>query len=269
MDSMYQAASDTKAFSQGARNTGLALEAATPAGRPHILMADDDPSIRELVAEYLVNNDLRVTMVPDAAAMRGVLGKEVIDLVLLGLKLGAENEMELARRLHEESAIPIVMLSGRNEEADCVTALELGVDDYLTKPFSLRELLARVRAILRRRRLEMRQGRVERVRAYRFGRWELNVNTRVLWSADARRPPLGNKDFSVLVAMLGAGARVLSRAELLDLSRSHDDEVYDRAVDVQIMRLRRMLEDDCRNPRYIVTVRGEGYRLGIPVESVY
>ena len=145
-------------------------EAGTHRGHPqHVLLVDDDPAIRELVSAYLERNDLRVTTVADGAAMRAALGKQVIDLVVLDLKLGAESGLELARKLRDESAIPIVMLSGQTEEADRVMALELGADDYVTKPFSPRELLARVRAILRRRRMDVRQQRVQGMRAYRFG----------------------------------------------------------------------------------------------------
>jgi DNA-binding response OmpR family regulator len=245
------------------------VEAEAQAGRPHILVVDDDPVIQDLVSEYLAKNDLRVTTAADGAAMRALLGKEVMDLVLLDQNLGGEDGIDLARRLREESAIPIVMLSGRSEEADRVMALELGADDYVTKPFSLRELLARVRAVLRRRRLDLRRSRVEGVRAYRFDGWELNLNARRLESPDGRRVALTNGEFSVLVVLLGAGGRTLSRMQLLELSRLHDDEVYDRAVDMQIMRLRRKLGEGSTNPRYVVTVRGAGYRIGVRVETVY
>jgi two-component system, OmpR family, response regulator len=139
----------------------------------------------------------------------------------------------------------------------------------VAKPFSLRELLARVRAVLRRRRLDLRQGRVEGVRAYRFDGWELNLNARRLESPDGRRAALTNGEFSVLVVLLGAGGRTLSRMQLLELSRLHEDEVYDRAVDMQIMRLRRKLGESSTNPRCVVTVRGAGYRIGVRVETVY
>jgi two-component system, OmpR family, response regulator len=210
-----------------------------------------------------------VTTVADGVAMRALLGNEVIDLVVLDLKLGAESGLDLARRLSDQSAIPIVMLSGQSEEADRIMALELGADDYLTKPFSPRELLARVRAILRRRRLDVRQQRGEDMRAYRFGGWELNLNTRRLVSPNRPHAALTNGEFSLLVALLGAGGRTLSRTQLLELSRLHDDEVYDRAVDVLIMRLRRKLGEDSANPHCILTIRGAGYRIGVPVESVY
>jgi DNA-binding response OmpR family regulator len=161
------------------------------------------------------------------------------------------------------------MLTGRSEEADRVMGLELGADDYLTKPFSPRELLARIRTVLRRRRTEVRQGRPDGIRAYRFDGWELNLNTRRLVAADGHEAPLSNGEFSLLVVMLGAPQRILTRDQLLDLSRLHNDEVFNRSVDVQIMRLRRKIEKDPAQPRYIRTERGTGYLFGVPVETVY
>jgi DNA-binding response OmpR family regulator len=177
--------------------------------------------------------------------------------------------MALARRLREESTIPIIMLTGRSEEADRVMGLELGADDYLTKPFSPRELLARIRTVLRRRRAEVHQGRPEGVRAYRFDGWELNLNTRRLTSRDGRAVKLSNGEFSLLVVLLGSPHRILSRDQLLDLSRLHNDDVYNRSVNTQVMRLRQKLEADSASPRYILTERGAGYMFGVPVEIIY
>src|SRR6185369_7667869 len=243
---------------------------ASPQTLPHVLVVDDDPTIRELVADYLGGNELRVSAVSDGKAMQAVLDAQVVDLVVLDLKLrGGEDGMAIARRMRDESQIPIVMLTGRSEEADRVMGLELGADDYLTKPFSPRELLARIRTILRRRRAEVRQGRPEGIRAYRFDGWELNLNTRRLTGRDGRAVALSNGEFSLLVVLLGAPNRVLSRDQLLDLSRLHNDEVYSRSIDVQIMRLRRKIEPDAASPRYIQTERGAGYVFGVPVETVY
>ncbi len=239
------------------------------AALPHVLVVDDDPTIRDLVSDYLGQHELRVSAVGDGHAMQALLGAEVVDLIVLDLKLKGEDGMGLARRLRDESAIPIVMLTGRAEEADRVMGLELGADDYLTKPFSPRELLARIRSILRRRRAEVRQGKPEGIRAYRFDGWELNLNTRRLLSPAGQSVPLSNGEFSLLVVLLGAPSRILSRDQLLDLSRLHNDEVYNRSVDVQIMRLRRKIERDPAEPRYIRTERGAGYLFGVPVETVY
>ena len=239
------------------------------AAQPHVLAVDDDPTIRQLIGDYLAQNEFRVTAVADGRAMHEVLAAQVVDLVVLDLRLQAEDGMALARRLRDESAIPIIMLTGRAEEADRVMGLELGADDYLTKPFSPRELLARIRTILRRRRAEVRQGRPDGVRAYRFDGWELNLNTRRLMAPDGRAVPLSNGEFSLLVVLLGSPHRILTRDQLLDLSRLHNDEVYSRTIDVQIMRLRRKIEPDSSQPRYIRTERGAGYVFGVPVETVY
>ena len=235
----------------------------------HVLVVDDDPTIRELVTDYLAKNEFRVTAVADGRAMQAVLADQVVDLVVLDLKLRSEDGMALARRIRDESEIPIVMLTGRSEEADRIMGLELGADDYLTKPFSPRELLARIRTVLRRRRAEVRQGKPDGIRAYRFDGWELNLNTRRLTARDGRVVPLSNGEFSLLVVLLGAPDRILSRDQLLDLSRLHNDEVFNRSIDVQIMRLRRKIENDAAEPRYIRTERGVGYLFGVPVETVY
>src|SRR3954469_4518302 len=156
---------------------------ASAAAHPHVLVVDDDPTIRELVSDYLGGNDFRVTAVGDGVAMRDVLKDQVVDLLVLDLGLRGEDGMAIARRMRDESEIPMVMLTGRKEEADRVMGLELGADDYITKPFSPRELLARIRAVLRRR-PEMQQGRPSGIRAYRFDGWELNLNTRKLKRRD-------------------------------------------------------------------------------------
>jgi two-component system OmpR family response regulator len=235
----------------------------------HVLAVDDDPVIREAIVDYLKQHEFRVTAVADGAAMQAVLAREVIDLVVLDLKLQAEDGMALARRLRDESAIPLIMLTGRREEADRVMGLELGADDYLTKPFSPRELLARIRAVLRRRRPEIQQGRPEGIRAYRFDGWELNLNTRRLKKRDGEAVPLSNGEFSLLVVFLGAPHRILSRDQLIDMSRLHNDDVFNRSVNTQVMRLRHKLETDPAKPRYVLTERGAGYMFGVPVETVY
>jgi two-component system OmpR family response regulator len=234
----------------------------------HVVVVDDDPILRSAVADYLGEQHFRVTAVADGAAMQAVISDDVVDLVVLDVRLGSEDGMALARKLRDESTIPIIMLTGRREEADRVMGLELGADDYVTKPFSPRELLARIRAVLRRR-PELQQGRPEGVRAYRFDGWELNLNTRRLKAPDGRLVELTNGEFSLLVVFLCAPYRILSRDQLIDMSRLHSDDVYNRSVDTQIMRLRRKLEIDLAKPRYIRTERGAGYLFGVPVETLY
>jgi DNA-binding response OmpR family regulator len=248
----------------------MSIQARAPAtALAHVLAVDDDPIIREAISDYLSQHEFRVTAVADGSAMQAVLAGEVVDLVVLDLKLLAEDGMTLARRLRDESAIPIIMLTGRREEADRVMGLELGADDYLTKPFSPRELLARIRTVLRRRRPEVQQGRPDGIRAYRFDGWELNLNTRRLKNREGESVSLSNGEFSLLVVLLGAPNRVLSRDQLLDMSRLHSDDVYNRSVNTQIMRLRRKLEVDPTKPKYICTERGAGYLFGVPVDVIY
>src|SRR5260370_20265394 len=188
-----------------AMSTGTTMsiqpQASTQATLPHVLLVDDDPSIRELVTDYLSGNELRVSAVADGKGMQAILAEQVVDLVVLDLKLRGEDGMALARRLRDESEIPIVMLTGRSEEADRVMGLELGADDYLTKPFSPRELLARIRTILRRRRAEVRQGRPEGIRAYRFEGWELNLNTRRLTGKNGKPVPLTHGELRLPVVV--------------------------------------------------------------------
>ncbi|HUL68024.1 MAG TPA: winged helix-turn-helix domain-containing protein [Burkholderiaceae bacterium] len=240
-----------------------APKAAPP--QPHVLWVGDEAMFGRSISQYLIDNHLSVTSVLNIDAMLRVLKTAVVDVVVLALNGGAL----FAPRLREESPVPIIMLNIQREEVDRIIALELGADDCLTAPFSPRELLARVRAILRRRRIDSRQPKSHGVRAYRFDGWELNVNTRRLHSPGRQEIVLSNGEFNLLVALLAAGERILSRMQLLELSRLHDDEVYDRAVDVQIMRLRRKLEAHGNGARCLETVRGAGYRIGVPVEPVF
>jgi DNA-binding response OmpR family regulator len=238
---------------------------------PHVLAIDDDPAMRELIADYLRDNDLRVTAVATGPEMHKVLAEEAVDVVVLDLRLANEDGMQHARKLRETSQIPIIIVSGRRDEADRVMGLELGADDYITKPFSPRELLARVRAVLRRYHAARQAAPAcdDSLRAYRFGGWELNLRTRRLTGPDGRRVELSNGEFNLLQAFCAAPQRVLSRDQLLDLSRLHSAEVYDRSIDVQILRLRRKIEGDPSNPTYIRTERGAGYIFEPAVEVLH
>ena len=240
--------------------------------QPHILVIDDDPAMRKLIGDYLAENELRVSAVATGAEMQQVLAEHAIDLVVLDLRLGAEDGMQLARKLREESLIPIVMVTGKREEADRVMGLELGADDYIVKPFSTRELLARIRAVLRRYQTAraLLPGRDDTSRAYRFGGWELNVRSRRLTDPEGHRVDLTNGEFNLLLAFCAAPFRVLTRDQLLDLSRLHGaDEVYDRSIDVQILRLRRKIEGNPSRPECIKTERGAGYVFSVPVEVLH
>jgi two-component system OmpR family response regulator len=237
---------------------------------PHILVVDDDADVRELVAEYLGKNDMRVSAAGSGREMFALFDREAIDLVLLDLKLPGEDGMQLARSLRERATVPIVLLTGRNEEADRVMGLELGADDYVTKPFSPRELLARVRAVLRRYQVQATLPQRDNTRrAFRFSGWELNLRTRRLLAPDGTSVELSNGEFSLLNALCRAPQRVLSRDQLLSMSRLHEAEVYDRTIDVQIRRLRLKIEADNAHPALIVTERGAGYRLASDVETLF
>ncbi|SDV47127.1 response regulator transcription factor [Chitinasiproducens palmae] len=240
---------------------------------PRILIVDDDHSLRVLLIEYLSGHGMKTGSAATAAEAVEALASETYDLVLLDLGLPDGDGLELARRWRAEGEMPIICLTGRTEEADRVMGLELGADDYVTKPFSPREVLARVRSVLRRMALThkpdtgpLRQDKLPR--AYRFGGWTLNLNTRRLTSSDDRKVPLTNSEFNVLVVLLAAHQRVVSREHMIERTRAFDD-VYDRAIDVQILRLRRKIEDDARAPRLLCTERGAGYFLNADIEEVW
>ena len=233
----------------------------------HILVVDDDAAIRELVREYLNEHDFKVSMAETGAEMDKVLGEEMVDLVILDLKLPDEDGLAIARRLRESLDLPIIILTGRKEEADRIMGLELGADDYVTKPFSQRELMARIKAVLRRTEGKRAKRRGESVRMYKFAGWELNTGTRKLKAPDGRNVELTNSEYALLVAFLKAPGRILTRDQLLESSRLHDD-IYDRSIDVQILRLRRKIEESPNQPNLIRTERGAGYYLNSTVEAV-
>ena len=247
----------------------LAVEESQDTLTAHILAVDDDPSVRKVICNYLGDNDIRVTALASGREIVDVMAREVIDLLVLDWRLPGEDGLAIARRLRAESKVPIIMLTGRNDEADRVMGLELAADDYLTKPFSPRELLARIRALLRRtRERESVADVVQKLRAYRFAGFELNVRLRRLTAPGGANVPLTNREFNLLAAFLAAPQRVLSRDQLLSLSRLHNDEVYDRSIDVQIGRLRKKIQPDERAAEIIRTERGAGYVFVAPVEIV-
>ena len=237
---------------------------------PHLLVVDDDPAIRDLLVDYMGQQGMRVTAVANGTAMREAFDREAIDVVVLDLRLPGEDGLRLARALRERAPVPIILLTGQTEEADRVMGLELGADDYVTKPFSPRELLARLRAVMRRYRLPTEVDvSDDRRRAFRFTGWELNLRTRRLHSGDGRQVALSNHEYSLLVAFCSAPQRVLSRDQLLSMSRLHGAEVYDRTVDVQVLRLRRKIEADPLKPGLILTERGAGYRFDATVDVLF
>jgi DNA-binding response OmpR family regulator len=226
----------------------------------HILALDDDADIRKVLHEYLTSQNFRVSAVGRGQEMLSILESEPVDLLLLDLRLPGEDGLDLARQVREISQVPILILSGRTDEADRVMGLELAADDYVTKPFSSRELLARIRALLRRSQSSAAAATTdEQTRGYRFAGWELNLDLHRLTAADGRFVPLTNSEFSLLCAFLSGPQRVLTRDQLLERSRMHSLEVYDRSIDVTILRLRRKIETDPSNPTLLTTERGAGY----------
>lgn len=234
----------------------------------HILVVDDDPTMRHMIADYLADQRFRVSAVGDGEAMARILRDRPVDLIVLDMKLANEDGLDLLRRLGSPPEAPVIIITGhRRDEADRVVGLELGADDYVTKPFSLRELLARIRAVLRRRDAAARRpaGGARRVR-YRFAGWELDMRTRLLKSPAEEVLTLTAGEFNLLVAFLRSPQQVLSREQLLAGSRVHGEEVFDRSIDVQILRLRRKLEANPSEPKLIVTERGAGYMFSAAVE---
>ena len=249
--------------------TAATVEKEEAALTGHILAVDDDPSVRKMIEDYLGDNEIRVTALASGRDITEVMKRETIDLLVLDLRLPGEDGMQIARKLREESHLPIIMLTGRKDEADRVMGLELGADDYLTKPFSPRELLARIRALLRRSRAQQTVADgLQKIRAYRFAGFELNVRLRRLTAPAGKSVALTNNEFNLLAAFLAAPQRVLSRDQLLGLSRLHNDEVYDRSIDVQVGRLRKKIQPDQSSAELIKTERGAGYVFTASVEIV-
>jgi len=235
----------------------------------HVLVVDDDPSVRQMIADYLGDNEMTVTTLPSGREIDEIMKRESIDLLVLDLRMPGENGMHIARKLREDSQLPIIMLTGVKDEADRVMGLELGCDDYVTKPFSPRELLARIHALLRRSRAqETVADGLQKVRVYRFAGFELNTRLRRLTEPGGANIPLTNGEFNLLAAFLASPQRVLSRDQLLGLSRLHDAEVYDRSIDVQVGRLRKKIRPDAEQPELIQTERGAGYVFTASVEIV-
>jgi len=233
----------------------------------HILIVDDDAEIRSLLSQYLVKNGLRVTAVAEGRAMWQALDAGRIDLIVLDLMLPGDDGLTLCRNLRAKSDIPVIMLTARDEETDRIVGLEMGADDYLAKPFSARELLARIKAILRRARSLPENLQPESVRHIRFADWVLDTARRQLISAANVVTPLSGAEYRLLRIFLNHPNRVLNRDQLVDLTQGKDADPLDRSIDVQVSRLRHRLGDDPREPRLIKTVRGEGYVLAVDVTT--
>ena len=223
----------------------------------HILIVDDHRELRELVQRALQREGFRVSQAADGRAMRKLLADHRIDLILLDLMLPGEDGLSLCRAVRADSLVPIIMLTAKGEEVDRVIGLEMGADDYLAKPFGSRELVARIRAVLRRAPFARAPG--PPARRYRFDRWVLEVERRELVGEDGVSVPLSSGEFDLLLALVERPQRVLSREQLLDLARGRGAGALDRSIDTQISRLRRKIERDFATPQLIKTVWGSGY----------
>jgi two-component system OmpR family response regulator len=230
---------------------------------------EDDADLRRMVVDYFVENNVQVLVARGREEMVGHLANAEVDLVILDLRLGRENGLDLLREIRSSSDVPVIIVTGHaREDIDRVIGLELGADDYLTKPISLRELLARVRAVLRR--FDIGRAALARVSGcgrFRYCGWQLDCRTRLLTDPDGAPVTLTKGEHTLLLAFLEAPQRPLSREHLLQATRVHED-VFDRSIDVQILRLRRKLEREPSAPRVIQTERGVGYVLAVPVERV-
>lgn len=239
--------------------------AARPAVLPSLLIVDDDPGVRIGLLKVLRANGFHCLSAANGSAMFSALRENAVDLVLLDVMMPGSNGFDLCRQLRmSENQVPIIMISARGHEADRVAGLEIGADDYIAKPFSESELLARVRAMLRRARM-MRGPEVERVRGMRFAGWSVDLGRRELLSPAGVRVELSGAEYDLLVALLENAQRVISREPLLEMSRSRLGNASDRTIDVHICRLRRKLGDETRRD-LIRTVRGAGYIFTQPVE---
>jgi two-component system OmpR family response regulator len=232
----------------------------------HILVVDDHRDIREPLARYLAKHGFRVSTAENAQAARRVLQTSAIDLVVLDIMMPGEDGLSLCRHLRAQGDVPIVLLTALGEETDRIVGLEMGADDYVAKPFNPRELLARIKAVLRRARaLPPRRGRPTADR-FRFDRWTLDVGRRELTGEDGVVVPLSTGEFLLLTAFLEHPKMVLSRDQLLDLTRGREAAPFDRAIDNQVLRLRRKSERDPKKPELIRTHWGGGYSFEAEVE---
>ena len=231
---------------------------------PHILLVDDDREIRTLLSRYLAGQGYRTTAAADGREMREALAGHAIDLIVLDLMLPGEDGLTLCRWVRAQSNVPVIMLTARGEEIDRIVGLEMGADDYLPKPFNPRELVARIKAVLRR--TDPSPNGLAGAGAARgqgeiliFAGWRLDVGARRLTAPDGVLVPLSAGEFGLLAAFASHPQRVLSRDHLLDLARGREAQPFDRSIDVQVSRLRRKIEEDPSNPQLISTVRGGGY----------
>ncbi|MGL4251224.1 MAG: response regulator [Aeromonas sp.] len=234
-------------------------------GNTHILVVDDHSEIRDLLKRFLEQHGLRVSCARDGKEMKRLLEDREFDLLVLDLMMPGEDGLTLCRELRAKSSLPIIMLTAMGEETDRIIGLEMGADDYLAKPFNPRELLARIKAVMRRTQAETPPAAETLTRDLRFDRWLLDVNRRELVDEDGVGMSLSTAEFDLLKVFLGRPQRVLSRDQLLDLARGREAAAFDRAIDTLVSRLRRKLERDPKSPELIKTIWGGGYMFSADV----
>lgn len=233
---------------------------------PHILVVDDHREIRDLVSRALAREGYRVSTAIDGRAMRKALADSRIDLILLDLMLPGEDGLSLCRSLRAELNIPVIMLTAKGDEVDRVIGLEMGADDYMAKPFGSRELIARIKAVLRRTGDAPAIGSKNPPKLYRFENWALDTGARELLRKDGVAVPLSTGEYDLLITLVERPQRVLNREQLLDLARGRGATAFDRSIDTQVSRLRKKLERDPSDPKIIKTVWGGGYMFTPAVE---
>ncbi|MCC0088096.1 response regulator [Aeromonas veronii] len=237
-------------------------------GNTHILVVDDHSEIRDLLKRFLEQHGLRVSCARDGKEMKRLLEEREFDLLVLDLMMPGKDGLTLCRELRVKSNLPIIMLTAMGEETDRIIGLEMGADDYLAKPFNPRELLARIKAVMRRTQAETQPAAETLTRDLRFDRWLLDVNRRELVDEDGVGLSLSTAEFDLLKVFLERPQRVLSRDQLLDLARGREAVAFDRAIDTLVSRLRRKLERDPKNPELIKTIWGGGYMFSADVTQV-
>ena len=228
-------------------------------GAPHILVVDDHREIRDLVARFLSEHGMRVTKAADGRAMRRALDEHRVDLVVLALMLPGEDGLTLCRDLRAKSTLPVVMLTAMGEETDRIVGLEMGADDYIAKPFNPRELMARIKAVLRRVQTLPESDAPPDQTEIAFEHWTINTAKRLLQNSDGVIVPLSTGEFNLLMTFIRHPGHVLNRDQLIDLMHGRESTPFDRSIDTQVSRLRKKLEIDPRNPEIIKTVWGGGY----------
>lgn len=235
--------------------------------KPHLLLVDDERSIREPLAQYLSRNGFRVTAAASAAEARTRLAGSAIDLVVLDIMMPGEDGLSLCRHIRENGDLPVILLTAKSEETDRIVGLEMGADDYVLKPFSPRELVARIKAIFRRVSTGGNRQHADGAN-YAFDGWVLKTGERTLVDREGVALPLSTAEYNLMLAFATRPNQVLSRDQLLDITQGREANAFDRAIDNQISRLRRKIEEDPKNPRFIKTVWGGGYTLAADVRKL-